>query len=65
MLDYFIKKAHEQMIVPFPRPRVVVGVPELVDKFNQWIKQEHQQQVVGRQRVNAEMKMDPGPMLGG
>lgn len=27
MLDYFIKKAHEQMIVPFPRPRVVVGVP--------------------------------------
>ncbi|MCA9973519.1 MAG: rod shape-determining protein, partial [Anaerolineales bacterium] len=27
MLDYFIKKAHEQMLVPFPRPRVVVGVP--------------------------------------
>jgi rod shape-determining protein MreB len=27
MLDYFIKKAHEQMVVPFPRPRVVVGVP--------------------------------------
>lgn len=27
MLDHFIKKAHEQMIVPFPRPRVVVGIP--------------------------------------
>lgn len=27
MLDYFIKKSHEQMVVPFPRPRVVVGVP--------------------------------------
>ncbi len=27
MLDYFIKKTHEQMIVPFPRPRVVVGIP--------------------------------------
>jgi rod shape-determining protein MreB len=27
MLKYFIDKAHEQMIVPFPRPRVVVGVP--------------------------------------
>lgn len=27
MLDYFIKKAHEQMVVPFPRPRVVVGIP--------------------------------------
>lgn len=27
MLSYFINKAHEQMLVPFPRPRVVVGVP--------------------------------------
>ena len=27
MLKYFIDKSHEQMIVPFPRPRVVVGVP--------------------------------------
>jgi rod shape-determining protein MreB len=27
MLDYFIKKAHSQLLLPFPRPRVVVGVP--------------------------------------
>ncbi|GIK57810.1 MAG: rod shape-determining protein [Chloroflexi bacterium] len=27
MLKYFITKSHEQMIVPFPRPRVVVGIP--------------------------------------
>lgn len=27
MLKYFIRKAHEQSFVPFPRPRVVVGVP--------------------------------------
>ncbi len=27
MLRYFIDKAHEQMLVPFPRPRVVVGIP--------------------------------------
>ena len=27
MLDYFIKKAHSQLVLPFPRPRVVVGVP--------------------------------------
>jgi rod shape-determining protein MreB len=27
MLEYFIGKAHEQSIVPVPRPRVVVGVP--------------------------------------
>jgi rod shape-determining protein MreB len=27
MLDYFIKKAHSQMLLPFPRPRVVVGIP--------------------------------------
>ncbi len=27
LLDYFISKAHEQSLVPFPRPRVVVGVP--------------------------------------
>ncbi len=27
MLKYFIDKAHEQMVVPFPRPRLVVGIP--------------------------------------
>jgi len=27
MLDYFIKKAHQASFVPFPRPRVVVGIP--------------------------------------
>ena len=27
MLEYFIGKAHEQSIVPIPRPRVVCGVP--------------------------------------
>ncbi|MDD2694748.1 MAG: rod shape-determining protein [Anaerolineales bacterium] len=27
MLAYFIGKAHEQSIVPIPRPRIVIGVP--------------------------------------
>ncbi|MGD1994223.1 MAG: rod shape-determining protein [Anaerolineae bacterium] len=27
MLDYFIKQAHRHSLVPFPRPRVVVGIP--------------------------------------
>jgi rod shape-determining protein MreB and related proteins len=27
MLEYFIGKAHEQTIVPVPRPRVVIGIP--------------------------------------
>ncbi len=27
MLEYFIGKAHQHSIVPFPRPRVVVGIP--------------------------------------
>lgn len=27
MLEYFIHKAHEQSLVPLPRPRVVVGIP--------------------------------------
>jgi rod shape-determining protein MreB len=27
MLDYFIKRAHSQLLLPFPRPRVVVGIP--------------------------------------
>ena len=27
MLDYFIRKAHEQTWVPIPRPRVVVAIP--------------------------------------
>ncbi len=27
MLEYFIGKAHEQTVVPVPRPRVVVGIP--------------------------------------
>ena len=27
MLEYFIGKAHQQTIVPMPRPRVVIGIP--------------------------------------
>jgi rod shape-determining protein MreB and related proteins len=27
MLDYFIGRAHQQTIVPLPRPRVVIGIP--------------------------------------
>jgi rod shape-determining protein MreB len=27
MLEYFIGKAHEQTLVPLPRPRVIVGIP--------------------------------------
>jgi rod shape-determining protein MreB len=27
MLEYFIGKAHEQSIVPLPRPRVIIGIP--------------------------------------
>jgi len=27
MLEYFISKAHQQSIVPIPRPRVVIGIP--------------------------------------
>jgi len=27
MLEYFIHKVHEQLPIPFPRPRVVVGIP--------------------------------------
>jgi rod shape-determining protein MreB len=27
MLEYFIAKAHEQYILPFPNPRVVIGIP--------------------------------------
>jgi rod shape-determining protein MreB len=27
MLGYFIGKAHQQMIVPMPRPRIVIGIP--------------------------------------
>ena len=27
MLEYFIGKAHEQTVVPVPRPRIVVGIP--------------------------------------
>jgi rod shape-determining protein MreB len=27
MLEYFIGKAHEQSIVPVPRPRIIVGIP--------------------------------------
>jgi rod shape-determining protein MreB len=27
MLEYFIGKAHEQSLVPLPRPRVIVGIP--------------------------------------
>ncbi len=27
MLRYFIRKAHAQLLIPYPRPRVVVGIP--------------------------------------
>jgi len=27
MLEHFIRKAHQQIFIPFPRPRVVVGIP--------------------------------------
>jgi rod shape-determining protein MreB len=27
MLDYFIGRVHDQSFVPFPRPRVVIGIP--------------------------------------
>ena len=27
MLEYFIGRAHQQSIVPLPRPRVVIGIP--------------------------------------
>jgi rod shape-determining protein MreB len=27
MLEYFIGKAHEQSVVPVPRPRVIIGIP--------------------------------------
>ncbi len=27
MLEHFIRKAHRQVFIPFPRPRVVVGIP--------------------------------------
>jgi len=27
MLEYFIGKAHEQSLVPVPRPRVIIGIP--------------------------------------
>lgn len=27
MLEYFISKVHEQSVVPFPSPRVIVGIP--------------------------------------
>ena len=27
MLEYFIGKAHEQTLVPVPRPRVIIGIP--------------------------------------
>jgi rod shape-determining protein MreB and related proteins len=27
MLEYFIGKAHEQSVVPLPRPRVIIGIP--------------------------------------
>ena len=27
MLEYFIGKAHQQSIVPLPRPRIVIGIP--------------------------------------
>jgi len=27
MLEYFIRKAHSQLLFPFPRPRVIIGIP--------------------------------------
>ena len=37
MLEYFIAKAHQQSLVPLPRPRVVVGIPSgVTDPF--WYK---------------------------
>lgn len=35
MLNYFIKKVHEQLLVPFPRPRVVVGIPSGVTEVEE------------------------------
>ena len=35
MLSYFIKKVHEQVLVPFPRPRVVVGIPSGVTEVEE------------------------------
>ncbi len=35
MLSYFIKKVHEQLLVPFPRPRVVVGIPSGVTEVEE------------------------------
>ena len=35
MLAYFIDKAHQQSIVPFPRPRVVVGIPSGVTEVEE------------------------------
>ncbi|MCS7282222.1 MAG: rod shape-determining protein [Anaerolineae bacterium] len=35
MLDYFIKKAHEHSFIPFPRPRVVIGIPSGVTEVEQ------------------------------
>ena len=32
MLEYFIGKAHQQTIVPMPRPRVVIGIPSGRDR---------------------------------
>ncbi len=27
MLEYFIRQAHKQVFIPFPRPRVIIGIP--------------------------------------
>lgn len=35
MLEHFIKKVHEQVLVPFPRPRVVVGIPSGVTEVEE------------------------------
>lgn len=35
MLKYFIEKVHEQLLVPFPRPRVVVGIPSGVTEVEE------------------------------
>ena len=35
MLNYFINKVHEQLLTPFPRPRVVVGIPSGVTEVEE------------------------------
>jgi rod shape-determining protein MreB len=36
MLEYFIDRAHQQTIVPMPRPRVVIGIPSGATEVEKW-----------------------------